>query len=195
MISGDPQLSAGFQDTRDIIKRPQLDEPPLVVAELWPGIRKKHENHRQAGIGQSLEDLTRIIRTNPHIRQPMFTHPRQQLGDAVLERLAADEAGVGMNFRLRRQVLATAEPDLERIVRHAGEQGIEVDGSVGQSKTRQQVADEPLLQRTERSALAPAVKFAAPPCVTRQANRLFSCATRSVRSQENPPSASAARPK
>jgi hypothetical protein len=39
------------------------------------------------------------------------------------------------------------------------------------------------------------VKFAAPPSVIRQANRLFNCATRSVRSQENPPSASAARPK
>lgn len=195
MVGCNPQLAAGLQDPRNLVEGPCLDEPPLVVPDLRPGIREQDKHDRKAGISQALKDLTRIIRMNPHIRQAMGAHLRQQLGDPVLEGLAADEAGVRMKPRLRGKVFATAKPDLKRMRPGVRKQVAKVDGTVGEANAWQQVADEPLLQRAERSALAPAMEFAAPPSGIRQANRLFSCATRSVRSHEKPPSASAARPK
>jgi len=113
MVGGDPQLAARPQGAGNFAECPRLDEATLVVAEFRPGIRKEDKHHRKTGIGQSLEDVTRIIGMHTHIRQPLGPDLRQELGNPVLERLAANEAGLRMQPRLRGKMFAPAETNLE----------------------------------------------------------------------------------
>ena len=63
--------------------------------------------------GQAIEQQQRVIGEDPDIAEALAFDFRQELGDAVLEHLGADEADPGMGGALRRQMLAGAEADLE----------------------------------------------------------------------------------
>ena len=72
-------------------------------------------------------------------------------------------------------------------------QRAKIERPVRHRDLRQQLIDQPALMVAQRPPQPAPVEFAPPPSV-RQA-RLLSCGTRSVRSHENPPSFSGARPK
>ena len=93
-------------------------------------------------------------------------------------------------------MLSASETDLEREIPSARKQERWVKRPFGKTMISREPGEERLLMGTQRSPFSSAMKKAAPlPRFDRQANMLFSWDTRSVRSQENPPSASAARPK
>ena len=85
----------------------------------------------------------------------------QRLHDAVLERLAADEADVGMLLGLPQQMLAAAETDLEPYVSTCAEQAVSgAGGGVVRSRLRR--------GRTfTKQACLPRAELAAPPATER----------------------------
>ena len=68
---------------------------------------------RQRRIGQPGQQLDGVTEVEADVLQLLLLDRRQHLGHAVDEGLAADEARVGMRARLRGQMFAAAEPDLE----------------------------------------------------------------------------------
>src|SRR6185437_13649615 len=89
----------------------------------------------------------------------------EQLGDAVLEDLAADDADVAMRRRLGGEMLAAAEADLEPdIVHRRGEQrgGIErARRRQRDGEARQQRVDQALLAGMQLPAASASVEDAA----------------------------------
>ena len=66
-----------------------------------------------AASGVASISASRVARPQPHVADAAALDRRQRLGDAVDERLAADEADVGMGERLGDEMLAAAEADFE----------------------------------------------------------------------------------
>ena len=67
---------------------------------------------KQAG-RKRFEQIAHIAVMDADIAEPLLLDERQQLGDAIDERLGADEIDFGMKRGLMRQMLAAAEADLE----------------------------------------------------------------------------------
>ena len=164
--------------------------------------------------GAASISAARVARAQPDIVEALLVDRRQQLGDAVDERLAADEADIGILARLRDQMLAAAEADLEPdFARRKCEQGL----ARGERRDihfepRQQLRDEARVMGAQRLAPAAAINSAAPVRAglggvgfaarrerrqdgSRDYARPRNCSARSVFSQEKPPSASGVRPK
>ena len=101
-----------------------LDQPALVVPRLGPGVGEQDEDPvqawRRAGAASS-------SRTSPSCRRtlvsPCSSMWRSGAGDAVLERLGAQDQDVGVPAGLRGHVLAAAEADLQPDLARAGHQG------------------------------------------------------------------------
>ena len=87
---------------------------------------------------------------------------REQRGDAVDERLAADEADVGIVLGLMRQMLARAEPDFQPDrARRERKQARRIDGPrrfQRQARLGQSRLDQALAVRAQLAPLATAVK-------------------------------------
>jgi hypothetical protein len=125
----------------------------------------------------------------------------EQAGDAVDEDLGTDQADLGMGGGLGREMLAAAEADLQpqrggRRIEAAA--GIEGGACLGkrQGERRQPLLEQAAAPRPQPAAVAPAIEvrpLAAGGLAQWSAD--FSPSTRSSRSQEKPPSASAGRPK
>src|SRR5262245_5550701 len=88
------------------------------MAHFWPGVWKQDEDTAQRVRGQPSKQRAGIARVQPDIVQRFLADGGQRLGDALLERLAADEAGVRISFRLPDHVLGSAEADLEPDLAH-----------------------------------------------------------------------------
>src|SRR5262249_62249863 len=104
-----------------------------------------------------------VIGIYPDVAEAASFDLAEQLGDAVLENLAADKADVGMQLRLLREMLAAAKPDLQpNVARWRGEQGprIELPGfRQGEGQQRQQLTLAHLLAGAQRPPAAPAVEL------------------------------------
>ncbi len=80
---------------------------------LRPGIGKQQEDPVEAAIRQGVEEQPRVLRPEPDIADAVARGARQEGRHAVDEDLRADDADLGMAQRLGREMLATAEADLE----------------------------------------------------------------------------------
>ena len=148
------------------------------------------------------------------LASPCSLDRRQQLGDAVDEGLAADEADIGIFARPGDEVLAAAETYLEPdLARSEREQRL----ARGERRrihlqSRQQLRDEARVMGAQRLAPDAAMNQPTPAraglggvgfAARRERRRdglgdyarPRNCSARSVFSQEKPPSASGARPK
>jgi hypothetical protein len=125
----------------------------------------------------------------------------EQARDAVDEDLGADQPDPGVGGRLGGEMLAAAEADLEPDRgRRRGEAAARVERRAAfrqrQGELRQPVLEQAAAAGPQPSAAAAAIE-ARPvgPVRSAQWSADFSPSTRSSRSQEKPPSASAGRPK
>src|SRR4029077_5330496 len=91
----------------------RVDEAPLPVAPLRPGIGIKQIDPADRVLRQPVERVDRVGGMEPDIADLPRVDRRQRLGHAVDERLAADEADARIAKRLRDQGLTAAEADLE----------------------------------------------------------------------------------
>ncbi len=113
VIGRHPQLTTSPENTGDNLKRTRLDEAALMVPELWPRIREKHKDPRQAGIWQSPQNAQRVIHMNTDIGHTAGTHLRKQLCDTIFEGLASNKTGRGVQPRLLHKMLTPTKPHLE----------------------------------------------------------------------------------
>jgi hypothetical protein len=164
------------------------------VARLRPRVREQDERARQARIRQVGQQLARIALAQADVGQALFVDVAQGAGDAVDERLGAQDQHARMTRGLGGHVLAAAEsylqPDLDGVRR----QRAWLDHAVRNGDARQQALQQRRLARLDRPRLDAAVAAEGRVRLARQARPRRSLA-RSVFSHEKPPSASGARPK
>ena len=94
-------------------QRRRGDEPALVVALLGPGIGKQDERAGDRGVRQPAQQRAGVVGVQADVGELLALDGAQRLDDAVLERLAADQADVRVGARLPQQMLGPAEADLE----------------------------------------------------------------------------------
>ena len=157
---------------------------------------------------QRFDQRARVAGANPDVGELLLVDRRQQLGDAVDEGLAADEADVRLFARPGGQMLAAAEADLEPEFAGAnGRTGSRPRARPVDLEPRQQFGHEPRVIGAQRLALAApverptldrvgrGVRLRSAPSSRHDQARRANWSARSVFSQEKPPSASGARPK
>ena len=113
VVAGKPQLGSGAHGSRERVERRPRDEAALVVAEFGPGVGEEDEDAAQACRRKCRDQEPRVVDEEAHIVEPATLDFGEEPSDAVLEDLGADEGVLGMGRRLRREVLARAEADLE----------------------------------------------------------------------------------
>ena len=112
-------------------------------------------------IGQPLRHLQRVAHVEAYVRQRAVADMPQRADDAVQERLAADEARARMRRRLRHQMLARAEADLQLQRPVVAEQCPRVERPRFRYRDlRQQLLDQRGLTGAQFVALAAAVEAA-----------------------------------
>ena len=168
---------------------------------LRPGIGKQQEDALERRRRQRRQQQPGVVGEDPDVGDGLAPQVVEQAGDAVDEDLGADEADLGMGGRLRREVLAGTEADLEPQRRRRGaEQALRIEPLAFRRQRhrqrRQQLVEQRSAARPQLAAVAPAVegrrRRVGRPGQWKADLRL---STRSSRSQEKPPSASAGRPK
>src|SRR5215212_1114544 len=206
-----PQLAAGPQDAGEGGERVVGEEAALALPPLRPGIGVEQVDDIERRLGEARQERERVAVPEADVRQALALDRRQELRHAVDEGLAADEPRLRPGARLGGEMLAAAKADLEddrRPVRKWSEQRLRLDRpGFGQAQARQERRDQVLLALAEGFSLAPAVEGAVrgltrsafprrplPQRERRYASADLSCGTRSVRSQEKPPSFCGARP-
>src|SRR5579883_1792486 len=207
-IGGESDLAAGTENAGELAHARRRDEAPLFVPPLGPGVRVKNEEPRYGAIRQRFDQRAGVARPEPDIVEPLLFDRRQRLGDAVDERFGADEADIAMRQGLGDQMLAAAkadfEPDLaglERKKRRAIKPRRDAHFDLRQQFTQQRcvmaaqgLAMRPSINDAPLAGLAGGRRIIV--VVQRdQAARRLKFSTRSVFSQEKPPSASGLRPK
>ena len=212
MIGRQAEFGPGAHGPREAVEGLRRDDAPLVVTRLGPGIGKQDEDPVEAGGGQGVEQQARVVIQDADIAQSVPLDARQQVGDAFDKGLAAEKADLGIAQGLPGEMVARAEADLEPDLRDGGgkQRGrMEAFAGIGQGDRHggQLVFEQLGARGAQGPPLAPAVKPPNPavaPSVVAVRQRAvrydapkadFNAATRSVRSQEKPPSASGARPK
>ena len=113
----------------------------------------------QGRIGQAPQHVERVIAMDPDIGEVPVADVAERGGDAVDERLAADEAMVGKQVRARGEMLARAEADLEVERALVAEQSLRTDLAVSRHRDRrQQRVDQRLLRGAQLVAHRPAIE-------------------------------------
>ena len=180
-----------------------MDEAALGVAGLGPGIGEQQEQPVEACIRQRPQQHARVVGPQQQVgrqrRVRLATfgdQAGQKRADAVLERLAGDQADVGVGGDLCQRMLAAAEPYLQpqgaRALRERRKR-IGCQGSE-EGQARQRDLQQPLLAGAQLMAPGAAVQP-----LRRRLQRwkaAFSAGTRSVFSHVKVPfSSSGVRPK
>ena len=75
-------------------QRRHRDQPALVVALLGPGVGKQDERAGDRGIRQPAQERAGVVGVQADVGELLALDRAQRLDDAVLERLAADQADV-----------------------------------------------------------------------------------------------------
>lgn len=180
------------------------NKAPAVMPFFRPWIRKQGINPAETGIGQDRKKLPYVIIENADVCKTAVFNQAQYGCNAVDEWLATDKSDIRVSLGLSGKMFAAAEPDFEpKILNRAGKQGLHVHGLIIgrqlQPKARQEIVDQGLAAGTQFVPPPPAVepRFVLNISVAGQLapKADFKSSTRSVRSQEKPPSSSGERPK
>ena len=123
-VGGEAQHAAVRQARGGERGERRLDEAPLVVALLGPGIGEQdQELVEEAARDLLLEHLDRVVADEAHVAERRLLQPEQQPADTRAVHLDADEVALRVRRGERQQVLAVAEADLQGARRLAAEQG------------------------------------------------------------------------
>ena len=201
LIGRHAQLGLVGHDFRKSVEGWARHDPAFVLPAFWPRIRKQNKNTIDRGRWQRRHDQSRIVGKDPNVVEPTPLDLGEQLDYPVLEYFAADKPGLRMLLGHLREMLTTAEADLEP---YRGacvtEEGSDVEVTRCWNiyrQPRQQFIDEGLLPGTQRPPAAAAEDLMTPLRLAagfaQKARR--SSSTRSSLSHENPPSGSGRRPK
>lgn len=188
------------------------DQPSFVMPGFRPRVGKQNKHASNRALGQRRDQGACVVGIDPDVAEPFVLDGRQESRHTVDEGFASYHRDVIVHHRLSGKMFTTAEANLEPQIgpRRAREQRqwiIDTRG-LGQrdAESRQQGAQQPLSARPQARAMAPAIEHgfggdAAPVAGARDfllGGQLLAArksSIRSVRSQENPPSPSGARPK
>ena len=164
MIGAEAEFAARLEFGGDQIERSVVHHPSLGMARLGPGIRVQQIDERQRPVGHAAQHLQRVAVMQADIRQGrvrtiIARDVNERLGDAVEERLGADEAVVGQHVGPLGEMLAAAEADLEMQRRRVAEQPLGGDRPfLRHAHLRQQMLDQILLPLAQGPPLAAAVE-------------------------------------
>lgn len=166
IVSGNSELRAideGISETRD--DRPGHDAA-LIMARLWPGVRKQDKGPIDRLFGQIFDQQARIIPEYTDIPETIVANIAEQLDHAVHVRLTADQIYSGVVPRLPGKMFAAAKANFQPYFarfrpgsakqcrrRYTIEHRLRCDFD-----GRQQILDKRTLPRTKRAATAPAIE-------------------------------------
>ena len=201
LVGHESQFGTVGHDLGQLVQCRARHDPALVLPALGPRVREQDEHAVDRGRRQRRHDQPCIIGKDPNVVEPPPLDLGKQLDYAVLKHLAADEPGLRMLLGQLRDMLTTAEPDLEPNRGSRGtKEGIRVEVTRCREvyrQPRQQFADKRLLSRTQSPPAAAAEDLVAllrlGARYPQKARR--SSSTRSNLSHEKPPSGSGRRPK
>ena len=147
VVGRQAELAAGLQLGREQVDRAVVDHPPLGVPRLGPRVGVEQIEEAQRAVGNALEHLERVAAPQPDIGEMLVADVAERGGDAVEERLGADEAVVGQHVGAVGEMLARAEADLEMQRAVIAEQAARAvtSPSAGTAICGQQVVDQLLL--------------------------------------------------
>ena len=183
------QFPAVDEETREPPHARLVDEAALPVARLGPGVGEENEDALEAGRRKGFEKYRHVRVENPDVGKAMALDEDQQVRHAVQPHLDADQRDLGMAFRLPGKMLAAAKPDFQPEPFAKLVIGFAVLADDNPQFRQQRIDQEPA------SGRKPAPPAASPGLPAGQEKAFLSSPARSVFSQENPPSASASRPK
>ena len=104
-----------------------VEDAPLVVALLVPGVGKKQIDALQTGLGQHVgEYLDGIVADHADVFAAVLVEFEQQVADARAVDLDADVVALGMALRHLGQAITVAEADLDEHRLVVAEQGREI---------------------------------------------------------------------
>ncbi len=113
MIRRDSELRIVGQCGGDQAQTFGMDEAPVFMPAFGPRVGEQQKGAIDRSLGQALQQKPCVFRKNAHILRLVLIQKNQKTGDAVDERLASDQTGLGIGRRLRGQMLAAAETDLQ----------------------------------------------------------------------------------
>ncbi len=184
---------AQFPAVDEEVRKPRhdrlVDEAALPVARLGPGVGEENEDAFEAGRWKGLQKHRHVRIENPDVGKAMALDTVQQVRHAVQPYLRADQCDRGMAFRLPGQMLSAAKPDFQPEPFATAMIGLAILANDNPQSWQKRVDQELATGRK------PAPPAASPGLPAGQEKAFLSSPARSVLSQENPPSASASRPK
>ncbi len=183
------QFSGVDEEVADPRHARLVDEAALPVTRLGPGVGEENEDAFETGRRKGFEKHPHVRVEDPDIGKAMAFDKIQQTRHAVQPNLRADQGDVGMAFCLPGKMLSAAKPDFQPEPFAAFKIGLAVPAD-DNAQFRQKRIDQELA-----AGRKPAPPAASPGLSAGQEKAFLSSPARSVLSQENPPSASASRPK
>ena len=100
IIRRETEFCSVRHDCRQGIERSAGHEAAVLVAALWPRVRKHDKDAIDRRRTQRRDHQPRVIGKNTDVVQVAAFDMREQPGDTWLEYLTADEADLGMAFGL-----------------------------------------------------------------------------------------------
>ncbi len=132
-VGGHVQHAADLQLAPHQFGEFRLDDPPLVVALLVPGIGEEQQQPIEAGVGHAVaQHFQRVAAIHPHVAQALGQQAVEQRADARLVHLDADEVDVRRGGGHFQGGMAHAETDLESPRCLATEDRVEVLNLIAQ---------------------------------------------------------------
>ena len=184
---------AQFSAVDEKIREPRhvrlVDEAALPVACLGPGVGEENEDAFEAGRRKGFEKPGDVRIENSDVGKALTLDKVQQVRHAVQPHLGADQRDLGMAFCLPGKMLSAAKPDFQPEPFATFMNGFAILADDNPQFWQQRIDQELATGRK------PAPPAASPGLSAGQEKAFLSSSARSVLSHENPPSASASRPK
>src|SRR5438067_612297 len=112
-VAGEQQEPARPEQLVEVGEDRGVDETALMMARLWPRIGIEEIDAVKRGSRQVFDQVARIAVMDADIVELLRLAKREQLGDAIDERLGADEQDLRMKACPVSEMLAAAEAECE----------------------------------------------------------------------------------
>src|SRR5262249_35976048 len=107
------QFASRFQDACETAQIVVLDEAPLPVPPLRPGIGIKQIDLRKRCVGQPVQQFAGVAEMQADICRRVLVDRNERLGHRINESVGGDEPDPRVGQRLRDEMLGAAEANLE----------------------------------------------------------------------------------